>query len=441
MLSGFQKNDSASLNHSIQISSGRFKILSGALWIIVLVYPVAGLFSKYASDICFYLLFILSVWVIVLQRHTQHKAFFRFLVNYWPLWLAISLFFWGELFNSLFVSGFRISRLLLSFRFMMVPLLVYGLLVLSVEKMKQVQWGLICSAVLSGIFVFIISDQGSFRAQTMDYVGIWLIPFANLSLLVGFMAFLTVGWDSPKNIVFIILKILALLFAIYGAYLSETRASWIAILILGAISSGLFLRQNKKIVLISSCIFFVILAAAFLTSTKLQSRVNVAQTDIAQFLDGTNKDTSIGIRLQLYEASWIIFTENPLGINRGEVLDFRDALSSKVKSGVISSFAAQHVHAHNEFLQRMVRYGVLGGVAVIAMTLVPLFYFFRCIRSRDKTLRTIAYMGIVYNVGFFIFGLSDVIYEWRITIQFYVVMLSVLLALLIKRRTEIGQSL
>lgn len=433
-----KKNCTAIQNDFIKANSARLKLWCGLIWIVVLIYPVAGLFSMRANDICFDFLSVLGVVAIFVYRRDSSKSFVQLLKAYWPLWFAMSLFFLGELLNQIFVSGFKFSRLRLSFRFVLLPLFVYLFTCLSVAKLKRIEWGLVCSAFLSGIFIFIISDFGEFRPESRHYVGIALIPFTNLIVLTGFLAFLTQGWNDEKNKVIFFVKSLALIFVIWGAYLSETRASWVAILIFGVLTLCLFFRKNKKITLIAISLFLIaIFYFSLQEGGKLTRRINDFKTDISHYESGENKDTSIGQRFQLYKTSWIVCSENFwFGINKKES-SFKNEMNKKVETGLITYVAAGQPHAHNEFLQRMVLYGILGGVAVLFVFLAPFLYFFKHINSNDSTLKTIAYMGVVYNTGFLIFGLTDLIYQWRPTVQFYVVMLSVLLALLIKRKKRL----
>ncbi|MCM1512666.1 MAG: O-antigen ligase family protein [Oxalobacter formigenes] len=166
---------------------------------------------------------------------------------------------------------------------------------------------------------------------------------------------------------------------------------------------------------------------------KVPGRFEQIQSDIMQYQKG-NANTSIGARLQLWETSWKVFTKHPLTGIGGRSKSFQKNMVTAGRN--FAPETARQTHAHNEFLQRAIRYGILGGIMVIAVFLVPFIYFVSYIRSSDSVLRTTAFMGAVYHLFFLFFGLSDVIFEWRITIQFYVVVSSILLAALIKRKEK-----
>lgn len=424
------------LKNKMQASFAEGGILSRVMAVIVVIYPVCALFSKRANDALFWLLVVLSIGIIFCRKN-NHYSFSRFLRDYWPLWLAMSLFFLAELSNQLFATRLRFSLLFSEpFRFALLPLLVYGWLALPLARLKQARWGWALCAVAGGIFLFFISGMGKFRPETANYTGIYLIPFSNFSILAGFMAVFAMGWGRAGRKNRVIFGAVIFCSVIVGLYASKTRASWIVFLILLVIAGGFFWKEHKKIIAaISGVILLCIALGFFFTSAdKWLGRFQLVQSDIAQYQAG-DANTSIGARLQLWEASWMIFTERPWTGIGGRKQLFQENMA---RTGInFAHEAAIQVHTHNEFLQRAVRYGILGGAAVIAVFLVPFIYFVSYIRSPDSVLRTTAFMGAVYNLAFFLFGLSDVIFEWRTTVHLYIVVFSVLLAILMKQKEAV----
>ena len=425
----------ASLKEKIYAPFAGVGVLSGLMAVIAVIYPLCALFSKQANDVLFWLLVVLSIGII-LCRKSEKLPFLRFLKAYWPLWFAMSLFFLAELSNQLFATRLRFVWLAEPFRFLLLPLLVYAWLSLPLERLKWARWGWGLCAIAGGVFLFVISGMGEVRPETVSYTGILLISFTNFSLLMGFITVFAIGWDNPKKKRSIVLGTLILCAVICGLYASQTRASWIIALILLVLAGLFFWKGNKKTIVVAGGIVLLLsaLMVAFMFAAQVPGRFKQVQSDVMQYQKG-DANTSIGARLQLWEASWRVFTRYPWTGIGGRNQLFRENMA---KTGMnFAPEAARQTHSHNEFLQRAVRYGVLGGIAVIAVFLVPFIYFVSYIRSSDSVLRTIAFMGATYHLAFFIFGLSDVIFEWRTTIQFYVVLFSILLAMLIKRKEEV----
>lgn len=425
------------LKDKMQASFAEGGILSRVMAVIVVIYPVCALFSKRANDALFWLLVVLSIGVVSCRK-SNHYSFSRFLKDYWPLWLAMSLFFLAEFSNQLFATRLRLSLLFSEpFRFALLPLLVYAGLSLPLERLKQARWGWALCAVAGGIFLFFISGMGKFRPNTWDYIDtLALIPFTNLFLITGLMAVFAMGWGRAGRKNCVIFGAIIFCSVIVGLYASKTRASWIIFLILLVMAGGFFWKEHKKMIAaISGVIFLCIALGFFFTSAdKWLRRFQLVQSDVVQYQEG-NANTSVGARLQLWEASWMIFTEHPWTGIGGRGNAFVDVVA---QTGLaLSHETKRQWHAHNEFLQRAVRYGIPGGAAVIAVFLVPFVYFVSYIRVSDPALRKAAFMGVTYNLAFFLFGLSDLIFEWRVAVQFYIVILSVLLVILLKQKEAV----
>ncbi|MDL2284108.1 O-antigen ligase family protein [Oxalobacter sp. OttesenSCG-928-P03] len=365
---------------------------------IVAVFPVAVMFSTNAADACLFVLLLSGIWVIVSRKSGLGYSFKTFLVRYWPLCLAMSSMLIAVFLNQLFVAGFRAKFYDLPLRFVMVPIIVYGLLILPSGKMRHVQWGLIAAPVFCAVLLYIVTRGGVYRGLTEEYVGILLICFTNLTLLLGFLAFSTIKWDESRNNVARFLKLLAFFAALYSIFLSQTRASWIAAAVLALLSVGLFVRVSKKVFLISVvfCIAVFIALASF--SKSFQARINEARSDIVKYMDGSNRYTSIGIRFQLYQAAWTIFQEHPL-FGAGNA-NYDRELEKIAERGIIDPRVARSGHSHNELLHRMAWHGLFGGIAVMLCTFLPLFYFFPYRHSEDRVLKTVAYMGMIFLYGF-----------------------------------------
>lgn len=428
-----------SLKDKIHAPFAEGGILSGVMAVIAVIYPVCALFSKQANDVLFWLLVVLSIGVIFCRKGKGY-SFSRFLKDYWPLWLAMSLLFFAELSNQLFATRLRLSLLFSEpFRLVLLPLLVYGWLALPLEKLKQARWGWMLCAVAGGLFLFFISDMGKYRPNTHECIGVLeaisVIPFTNLVVLMGFMAIFAIGWDKPKKILGLVLGILVLFLVIEGAYVSQTRLSWIIVLIMSAVTGRFFWKENRSAIVVIGCVvlFFTALSCFLMPKFHLLERVKQAQNDIVLYQKG-DANTSIGARLQLWEGALMIFTEHPWTGIGGRSAQFQDAIAQTDLT--LSHETKKQRQAHNEFLQRAVRYGILGIIAILAVLGTPFFYFIRYLRSSDSVLRTVAFIGMVYNLGICVWGLPDVIFEWRVTVQFYVVVFSVLFAILIKQKNN-----
>jgi O-antigen ligase len=108
---------------------------------------------------------------------------------------------------------------------------------------------------------------------------------------------------------------------------------------------------------------------------------------------------------------------------------------------IISERAAQagRWHLHNEFMYQLATGGILAALSVILLSLVPFFYFYRTTHADDIELRTIGCMGVAASVAFLIFGLTEGVFSPKQIVNFYVFVISVLMALLLQRKRSMEE--
>jgi O-antigen ligase len=167
----------------------------------------------------------------------------------------------------------------------------------------------------------------------------------------------------------------------------------------------------------------------------IQERIRLAQEDVQQYVQGTNADTSIGIRFQLWRGSLVIFREHPIfgvGVDK-----YRSALRDLAERRIISPQASTFVHSHNEALFTMARLGTVGLLALLALYLVPASYFARDLRHHDRQVRAAAGMGMSLCLGILVLGLTDVVFLWWEVFPFYALGIASFIALIAKRKLEI----
>src|SRR5207245_6650262 len=107
---------------------------------------------------------------------------------------------------------------------------------------------------------------------------------------------------------------------------------------------------------------------------------------------------------------------------------------------LVTVAAAAHHHVHDDVVYKMASLGVFGVLATLTLYFVPATYFFRKLHHPDRETRTIASMGLALCLGFFTFGLSDVMFFWASSNTFYSVMLAGMFAHLIKREAELAHT-
>ncbi len=401
--------------------------------IALVLFPLLALTVQGAANVFFYLLLLSGLMGIGRRCIYGGEKFSQLWRAYWPLSLAMGGILCAILINHI-ASGHFVGRTYdAPFRLALFPCLLWALLQLPVSRMKQLQWSLIGGAFYSAINMYLITKAGTIREHLGYFIP--LIAFSEMSLLLGVFSVISIGWNDRNEKALIILKLLAGCAGLYGAYLSQSRGAWIAVpaFIVLAFFLSKTLRIIHKVVLSVSLI--ILLGGVFYSGGIARDRIEAAKNDISQYEGKNNSDTSLGIRFQLWYGSWVLFNENPmLGVSRER---FPGALQELSKRQIISPTAATLPHSHNEILYNMATLGLFGWCAIVALYLIPGYYFLREIGDPDVMVRSAAGMGLSLCLGYFIFGLADVMFMWGICNTFYVVSVAVFFAFILKRKEEL----
>lgn len=204
------------------------------------------------------------------------------------------------------------------------------------------------------------------------------IQAGNISMTLGLLCLCSYFWHKAKGHLKIALfMLLACSMGIMGSFLSGTRGGWILLPLIVLFIINYFKNNLCRIDKIVAAAFgIVLLGMVAIPKTGVAERINIAHSDIVQFVDGENKNTSIGIRFQLWYSALDSFQKKPLfGWGNNGI---QQAHSEQLASGEISEFLYNfNFHAHNQFLDEMAKRGIIGLLALLAMYLYPLCLFYK----------------------------------------------------------------
>jgi len=185
-------------------------------------------------------------------------------------------------------------------------------------------------------------------------------------------------------------------------------------------------RLSPRALTFAALSFIVALAALVAFLSPMHQRF-VELADELQTVR-TNWDTSTGLRLQIWQAAWHLFLQNPVfGIGPDQ---FANAAPKLVEEGYLSPLGAAYAKAevHNEILTRAVTLGMFGLAAALLIYVVPFALFVRAAGSPEEIKRRAGVLGACFVTSFFVFGLSVEIFDLKMTATFYSLTVAVLLA-------------
>lgn len=405
---------------------------------ILLSFPTVLLILPAGRRLSFYMLLLCALACMAFRIKPDGQEFRAVLKKYRSINLAMAAMLIAVIVQQLALWSFAFKPIEKALEFAVFPLLLWTLLLLSASNLRILQWALIIGAGLSSIALHVAMQGGDVRANGVVFNP--LIPFSDLTLLMGFMTLLSVGWNERSEKFVIALKVLIFCACLYASYISGTRGGWIAIpfLFIVAISMVGTIRLRHKVLISLAAMTVIAAMTAFMPYTK--SRAELAYSEMVGFQHSTpnSSSTSIGVRFQLWAVSWNIFRHHPvLGIGTAE---FEQEVANLAAQGLITPEAGRQLHAHNDFMQALATHGAFGAIALLALYLVPAVWFLKLARVPDKKQRVTAGMGLAVSVGFFIYGMTDTLFYWSVCSQFYTIIVATLFALLVKQHEELTRT-
>lgn len=255
------------------------------------------------------------------------------------------------------------------------------------------------------------------------------IHYGDIALILGVLSILSLSWWRRDNLPIRMIKIGGLIAGVAASVLTGSRGGWIAVPVVAALI--LFVRgrdKSRRWNMILPIAVAAIMAGIFFSSSTVRERVDAISSDLTHYQQG-KKDTSLGIRVQLYEAAIKIVKRHPVfGLGAH---GFHNDMQSFADKGVLTPAAAQlgRGETHNQFLAYLTDYGVIGGLALLAIYVVPGAIFWRRLNTPNAPASCAALMGLAFVVAFWIFGLTVETFDLKMTVSFYSTSIAILAAL------------
>jgi len=381
-------------------------------------------------------LFALAGIILIAQRHNKDIQPQK---DEMLLYFSLSTFFIATLFCTLsggpqYGSTGKFLHLLLA-----IPLYIY--LRYTRIPLAYLWYGLTIGALIStSLSIYEVWITGQHRAQGSTHP----IIFGDLSLAMGCMSIAAIGWFKERGKLQVILPLAAFFGSLLVIALSETRGSWIALPLLLIILAW---YMNKHFTLLQKVAISITIIAAItllyaIPQTNVSYNVDRTITNLSNYagseIDSSTRSTSVGTRLEMWQAAWTMFTENPVrGIGWGNYLE---QANKQVKQGLRNRSAAYYPHPHNQYLSSLANGGLISFIALLILFTIPLMIFVRQIKhSKSREIHRLALAAILMLVAYMIFGMSEVILERSRPVNFLVFYLTVIMAAIHTQQKSITQ--
>lgn len=313
-------------------------------------------------------------------------------------------------------------------RFLAAVPIIFALRRLPLRTMRWSDCSFAIGAIGSLVVPFIAPPQGTTRLASSFLDS---IHYGDIALVLGLMSGLSIDWWQKDRPLIRVLKLGGLAAGIWASVLSGSRGGWLAVPVI--VPLVIFARGRDKSrlwrlsVLLAVVVGLVGLCAA---SAEIRDRLYMVWTDIVHYSQG-QKDTSTGVRLQLYKAAIELTKQYPLfgaGPN-----GFAGAMQPFRSAGLITPMAAQYGHGetHNQLLAYTANYGIIAGVAGLATHVMPCLLFARYLNAPSRAVRAAALLGLTFVISFFIFGLTVETFDLKMVVSFYSAVVGILVGIVV----------
>jgi len=261
------------------------------------------------------------------------------------------------------------------------------------------------------------------------------IAFGDLALASGLMAACGLSaFRDPRLARVSWLPGLALLAGVLAWLLSGSGGGWFALplVAIALLSYGRRLYGRRLMIPCALALGLLALALA-LPATGVAHDLGVALDDVRRYLDDGAVTSAVGIRLELWRASLMMFADHPwLGVGTE---NFEAALEALATSGRLPPSAALAFgNGNNDLLHSLATGGLLDATLLLMMYLAPLRYFIVELRRQDQGQHGLALAGVVLVAAFAGFGLTEVMFWPMMPKMFYVTMVCSLIGMCLALR-------
>jgi O-antigen ligase len=282
------------------------------------------------------------------------------------------------------------------------------------RHLRMIGWG--CAAGALAVGLWAIHDQpagGWTDTNRLNNSYTNAIPFGDTALLLAFLSVFTLGWDGPRDWRVLPIRLLALVAGGYVSYLSGSRGGWLAVPVFVVLLGAQYHWFAHKKRLLVATLAILVCAGALLSTERVEKRVGEATTDITLLQRG-DESTSVGLRLQLWQASLRLFSHYPLyGVGKGHL---ESSLGDLARQGGARTEIVNE-RAHSDFFSTIAEMGVIGVASLVLLYFGLSVYFWRNRRATDPAIRAAAYSGLAVSFSTVVFGLTiDVLVPIMVTV-------------------------
>ena len=268
------------------------------------------------------------------------------------------------------------------------------------------------------------------------------ITFGNTALLMGVLAAMGTPYFRKFGRPYLILPLLALILGLSASLLSGSRGGWLALPALIVLMLWHFRRTGYKRVAIFAAVIISVGVGSVLAlpQSGVMDRVELAVSEYYGYMEDPieHGDTSVGIRLALWRASWNMFTDQPI-FGGGIGHSFNTYLREEVALGHVHPSLVEQTMPHNVYLDTLALQGVIGLAGLMGLWGALGVVFVRAARESELQLRMLGGAGLAILVAYSLYGLTDSVMGYGPPLVFFCLYTALIVYLIAEERQKLAR--
>jgi O-antigen ligase len=395
------------------------------------LFPVFALSLQRWASACLFIAFVISVYILIRNKNRRIDFFSVQVSSAWTIVFVITLagpiaaILLGQIFRQEFIASSydNASRFLLA-----IPIALV-IMQTRINAFKLLEYA-IPTAVLVTALSAVINPGVEFGTGRITTYFVDPLTFGSICLTFALISLVFIDFYKPDLLWVRLYKLSAFGIGLYLSFMSGSRTGWMAI----PIVLWLWLRFKKNIphwIIFSLVTIFCVVVYFFVP--LVNTRVNIGMHELLNYQwNSLNPDDSVGMRISFFRIGLFVFSQNPLG-GWGDQ-GFNHLLSAPELQRFATEYTrnfAFRTGFHNEIVTNMVRSGIWGVLASVALFFMPFACFVKGLRSQSALVRNHALIALSYLICVLISAMSTEVFNLKFTASFHALMIAGLVASLL----------
>ena len=383
------------------------------LQLVVLSMPLLIVNVKHASELVILFLTIFGVYFSIRERklpffHDQLKVY---------SYLVLAFFF--SIVISVILSNNPIQgihRIGSNIHFLVAPFVAYGIYKSNVD-LKHIVIAIKLSIIVATVYAIHLYSGGRLEVNADSPT-----LYGFIMALFGFMTIIDVWTQSKKEKLF---SIFIFFLAMYSVVLSGTRIAWLMCVVLFFSAMliwsirGHLTRKGLLLILIA----LAVVSVFSMNNKSFIDRIDGAFQEVKDYSVDSDTNGSVHLRFSMWSGGLTAFKQKPIigyGYHNTGL-----AASRHISGPYTKGFIKGQKMLHNDYVNSLVGFGILGLLALMALLLLPLTLFFKRLKAEKECARSA--IGVLFIIALLVFAITDSIYSHSVMRSFFVFFLGVLL--------------